>query len=151
MSNTDNIDSFGHCVVCHKNLLTKKVVGDKVVDMFLPIYNETFFLLNTGSQMQVTICTPCKSSIDLSDDKIHNNIMEAVYKGWELETKLKVDSKEMKKEDRDDYIDTIKNWNINCHSECLDKYVIQQKQIELRNIEVKDINVTMDEVKDGTR
>ena len=26
MVNTDNIDRFGHCVICHNNLLVKRIV-----------------------------------------------------------------------------------------------------------------------------
>lgn len=88
MSNTDDIDKYGHCIICHKNLLSKRVVDGKVVDMFLPTYDHTFFMLNDGSQMQTTICKPCKISTDLTDPTVHNNIMQAVQKGWDLDEKL---------------------------------------------------------------
>lgn len=88
MSNTDDIDKYGHCVICHKNLLSKRVVDEKIVDMFLPIYDHTFFMLNDGSQMQVTICKPCKNSIDLTDIDVHKDIMESVQKGWDLDKRM---------------------------------------------------------------
>lgn len=88
MSNTDNIDKYGHCVVCHKNLLSKRVVEGQVVDMFLPTYDHTFFMLNDGSQMQVTICKPCKFHTDLTDPVVHDKIMQAVQKGWDLDKRM---------------------------------------------------------------
>lgn len=141
MSNTDDIDKFGHCIICHKNLLTKRVVDGKVVDMFLPIYSDTMFLLSNGSQMQVTICKPCKESTDLNDSKIRKNIMEAIMKGWELETKLKVEEKDANftEENRKKYLDYMDKITIDQHSEYLDKYVIQTRQMELLNKSVEDI------------
>lgn len=140
--NTDDIDKFGHCVLCHQNLLTKRVVDGKVIDMFLPTYDQTTFLLNTGSQMQVTICKICKHSNDLSDPMVHDNIMEAVMKGWELETNMLVaDDKQIDwtKEKGDEYLSKMSELTINCNSENLDMYTLQNKVIQLRNIEVKDV------------
>lgn len=142
MINTDNIDRFGFCVLCHKNLLTKKVVDGKVVDMFLPIYDETIFLLNNGSQMQVTICKICKSSNDLNDPKMHSNIMDAVQKGWELETKMLVSDEKLPdwtEEKGKEYLSKMSKLNIDCHSENLDKYAIQCKSIELMKLSLEDI------------
>lgn len=139
--NTDNIDRFGHCVICHNNLLTKRVVDGKVVDMFMPIYDETIFLLNNGSQMQVTICKNCKESTDLNDSVIHEQIMEAVQKGWQLETRIKMDQDdpEWSKEKRDKYIEHMSKLDIDCHSENLDKHVIQNRQMELLNLSVEEV------------
>lgn len=142
MVNTDNIDKFGHCCVCHKNLLTKRVVDGKVVEMFTPFYDETVFLLDSGSQMQITICKTCKSSTDLNDRKIHKDIMDACMKGWELETKMLVaDDKlpDWTEEKGKEYLDTMRKLNIHCNSEKLDKYVLQQKVIELKNIKVEEV------------
>lgn len=136
--NTDNIDRFGHCVSCHKNLLTKRVVDGKIVDMFMPIYSDTTFLLSDGSQMQVTICKPCKESIDLNCPNKHEDIMEACVKGWKLETEIcKEESWSM--EDRNKYLEKVSSLNIDCNSENLDKYVIQNRSIELMKLTVEDI------------
>ncbi len=140
--NTDNIDKFGHCVVCHKNLLTKRVVDGKIIDMFLPIYSDTVFLLDNGSQMQVTICKICKESTDLNDPQVHSEIMEAVMKGWELETKMLVaDEKQpdWTEEKGKKYLDTMAQLNIDCNSEDLGKYAIQQKQIKLLKLKVDKV------------
>lgn len=148
MSNTDNIDKFGHCCVCHKNLLTKRVVDGHVIDMFLPEYDDTVFLLNNGSQMQITICKNCKEISDLSDEKLHQNIMEACMKGWELETKMLVaDEKQpdWTEEHGEKYLDKMSQLSINCNSENLDKYSLQCKVIELRNLKVEEIKSDIEE------
>lgn len=132
---TDKVDRFGHCVHCGENLLTKKVVDGQVIDMFLPTYDHTFFLLNTGSQMQVTICKSCKNSLDLNDPKAHKQIMDCVYKGWELEEKKNPGYYER---------ELSSNLSIDCHSEYLDKNVIKERQAILsgfskEGIEVKNV------------
>ncbi len=140
--NVDDIDKFGHCCVCHKNLMVKRVVDGKVADMFTPFYDETVFLLNNGSQMQVTICKTCKSANDLSDRKVHNNIMAAVMKGWELETDLLVKDEsnpEWTKEKGEQYLDNMRKLSINCNSANLDKYTLQNKIIEIRNLKVEEV------------
>lgn len=141
---TDDIDSYGHCVCCHKNLLTKRVVDGKVVDMFLPTYDETMFLLDNGSQMQVTICKPCKEVTDLSDAKVHSDIMEAVMKGWELETKMLVaDDKQpdWTAEKGQEYLDKMAERSIDCNSSDMSKYSIQQRQIEMLGMVVEDVEL----------
>lgn len=142
--NTDNIDRFGHCCLCHMNLLTKRVVDGKVIDMFLPTYSDTMFLLDNGSQMQVTICKKCKEKTDLNDTVVHFNIMEAVTKGWKLETAMLVaDEKhpEFTAEKGEKYMKKMRTLNIECHSENMDKYAIQQKQIDMLNIKVAELPI----------
>ncbi len=141
---TDKIDRFGHCVCCGDNLLTKRVVDGKVVDMFLPTYDETMFLLSNGSQMQVTICKKCKFSIDFTENEVKRNIMAAVQKGWELESNLMVadESKpEWTKEVGDKYLDTMSKLDIDCRSENLSKHIIQAKSIELAGLNIEELPV----------
>lgn len=137
----DRIDRFGHCVICAENLLVKRVVDGKLIEMFKPIYDHTFFLLNTASQMQVTVCKVCKEKFDLNDPEIQKDIMAACYKGWELETKIKVDEKEepWTEELRDKLLDERVKLSIDCHSEPLDKAVVQARQFELLKFKVKNI------------
>lgn len=140
--NTDDIDKFGHCVVCHQNLLTKRVVDGKLVDMFLPTYDETFFLLNNGSQMQVTICKTCKSSTDLFNKDVHNNIMAAVQKGWQLETKMLVADEKLSEwtlEKGKEYLDTMSKLSIDSNTDYMDKYAIQQRQMKLLKAVIKPV------------
>jgi hypothetical protein len=134
--NTDNIDKFGHCVCCHENLLTKRVVDGKVVDMFLPTYDDTIFMLNNGSQMQVTICKKCKAHTELTDPKVQANIMEAIQKGWQLEnTMLVADEKipEWTEDKGKEYLDKMAILSIDCHSENLSKFHVEQRQMKLLN------------------
>lgn len=134
---TDKIDRFGHCICCGENLLTKRVVDGRVVDMFKPTYDHTFFLLDNGSQMQVTICKMCKESTDLSNPKIQEEIMEACLKGWELEQRLLVEDErfpEWTAVEAEKYMKEKAFLNIDCHSENLDKNIIRNRQIELLNL-----------------
>lgn len=148
--NTDNIDRFGHCVVCHMNLITKRVVDGKVVEMFMPIHAETTFLLDNGSQMKVCMCKPCQEKTDLQDPVVQANIMEAVQKGWELETKILVaDEKlpEWTQEYADKYLAKMSELAIDCHSEDLAANVIQERIKEL--VCVKPIEVAIEVKGDG--
>ncbi len=82
----DRIDRFGHCCICTRNLITQKVVDGKVQEVFVPEYGDAMFLLNDGSKMQVTICKICQNTHELSDPDVQTAIMDACYKGWQLET-----------------------------------------------------------------
>ncbi len=148
LSKVERIDRFGHCCYCADNLLTKRVVDGKVVDMFLPTYDDTMFLLNNGSQMQITICKKCKSSIDLTDSGVQKEIMDACMKGWELDTQIKVDNKEIDEEQRNRILDSHYKLEIDCHSSNLDKHVIQGRALELLNIKVEEIKEEVSIVSD---
>lgn len=141
MSNTDDIDRFGHCSFCHKNLITKRVVDGKVIDMFLPEHDHTDFLLNNGSIMKVCMCKPCKESIDLNNEEVHKDIMQAVQKGWELETKLLVAGEikpQWTKEQGDKYLENMSKLDINCHADNVDKNVLEVKSRKLA-IEFREV------------
>ena len=81
----DNIDKYGHCVSCHKNLVVERAIDGKVMKVFLPDKDETEFLLDDGSKMRVCICKLCKRDMDFNDPKVNKQIMEAVINGWQLE------------------------------------------------------------------
>lgn len=132
--NVDNIDKFGHCVVCHINLCTKKVIDGKVQDVFMPIHGHTTFLLNNGSKMQVCMCKPCQKSEDLDNTNTHCNIMDAVHKGWLLETKLLVSQGEWDQKKADKYLEEMNKRSINCHIEHLAHNVIENRIKELINV-----------------
>ena len=72
-------DKFGHCVICHNNLLIEAVIDGKIQRRFKTEHSETMFLLNDGSKMRVAICTVCKPLV--SEDKFID-IMDSVYEGW---------------------------------------------------------------------
>lgn len=82
---TNNIDRYGHCCKCHRNLIVERVSDGKVIHMFTPDKEETEFLLDDGSRMRVCVCKQCKMTIDFNDEKTCDNIMEAVVNGWKVE------------------------------------------------------------------
>src|ERR1043165_3892177 len=128
--NTDNIDRFGHCVCCHKNMLTKRVVDGKVIDMFLPEHDHTDFLLDNGSIMKVCMCKPCKQNVDLTSNKVQENIMEACLKGWELETKALVADQMLPnwtEETAQYYLKKMALLNIDCHADALSPVAVQDR------------------------
>jgi hypothetical protein len=129
----DNIDKYGFCVMCHINLITKRVVDGKVIEMFLPIHGETIFLLDNGSQMKVCMCKPCQQENDLQNPAVHSNIMDAVQKGWQLETKLLVENKTWDKEHGDKYLETMSKRTIDCHCEHLAINALHNRIKELTN------------------
>lgn len=132
--NTDNIDKFGHCCVCHKNLITKRVVDGQVIDMFLPIHDHTDFLLDNGSIMKVCICKPCKENTDLCCKNKQSDIMEAVQKGWELETKALVADPaqpQWTEEFGKEYLDKMSELTIDSHADSLDKQALQRRIEEI--------------------
>lgn len=151
LSKVERIDKFGHCCYCSEYLLVKCIVDGKVIEMFKPTYDDTMFLLNDGSQMQITICKKCKESIDLENENIHSEIMDAVYKGWELET-----AKLVNDENYPNYTEDIRTKDlsimlsktINCNSENLDKFTIQNKVVEIRNLKIEEIKEEVSIVSD---
>lgn len=137
---TDKIDRYGHCVNCCKNLIVKRVVDGKVVEMFSPLHDHTEFILDNGSRMRVCICKDCKSSINLSDNNVQKDIMKAVNKGWELETKSLVkDDKfpDWTPEYGKKYLDRMAKLSIGFHSENMDDNSIVEKIKNIRG--VKDV------------
>lgn len=147
--NTDNIDKFGHCVICHRNLITKRVVDGKVIDMFVPEHDHADFLLNNGSMMKVCCCKICKNTYDLKDKDLQEEIIEACQKGWELETKILVaDEKipEWTQEHADKYLSDMGKLEIDCHAENIDKNALVVKSQELTKTFSKENKI---EVADG--
>lgn len=132
--NTDNIDRFGHCCKCHRNMIVKRVVDGKVIEMFAPEHDHTDFLLNNGSIMKVCMCKICKNSYDLNDPQVQSDIMEAVMKGWELETEklIEDESKPDWTEERGkEYLSKMEKLNIDCHADNLTHSVVRSRSMEL--------------------
>lgn len=129
--NTDDIDRFGHCVICHKNLIYKRIVDGKEMELFMPIHDHTDFMLNSGSIMKVCMCKPCKESTDLHDPLVHDSIMQAVQKGWELETKLLVENKTWEKDHGEKYLKEMAKLNIALHADNIEKRTLETKSKEL--------------------
>lgn len=75
-------DEFGHCIICHKNMLIEQVIDGKAQKRFTPDYTESQFLLSDNSKMRVAICTDCKSTLTQEQE---NDIMASVIAGWQLQ------------------------------------------------------------------
>lgn len=128
---TDDIDRFGHCVICHNNLITKRIIDGKSTEIFLPIHDHTKFMLDNGSTMEVCICKLCKESIDLSDSIVHENIMKSVQKGWELETKLLIENNTWDIHHGNKYLQDMSKLKISIHADNIENRLLEVKSQEL--------------------
>lgn len=117
MADTDDIDKFGHCVVCHRNLIVRRVVDGKVQNTLAPEFGQTEFLMNNGSRLVVCMCRICQNTYDLSDKKIQEDIMAAVEKGWDLEHKLLVANGTITEEVAKKEKENRKDFSLEMHSE----------------------------------
>ncbi len=144
ISRLERIDRYGHCVFCTKNMIVKRVVDGKVIDMFTPDHDHTEFMLDSGSIMKVCMCKKCKENVDLSRPVIHKMIMDAVQRGWELETKTLIASEahpDWTEEFGAKYLETMAKLNIDCHSSNMDKNALEVRRKELINPDVEEIKV----------
>lgn len=74
-------DLFGHCVICHKNMIIEQAIDGIVQKRYTPDYTERQFVLNDGSKMRVAMCLKdAEAQIDAKQ------IMDCVINGWERET-----------------------------------------------------------------
>lgn len=115
-------DEYGHCVLCNRNLLVPRVVGGKQIMTFTPDFEQTEFVISNKSRMVVCMCKQCKESNDLSDGKIHSNIMESVKLGWDGE----LGDNKRSPQDYD-------SLSILFHSEGIDDYVVKNRLEEMEN------------------
>lgn len=81
----NDIDKFGNCVLCHRNLVKNVVVNNKLQGVFDADKDQIFVKFNNGSCGHIAICKPCKSNTDVSADENRAAIMEQVHIGWTLE------------------------------------------------------------------
>ena len=80
-----NLDKFGNCIYCHRQLVMNRVVGGKIQTVLDPDASDSFFKLNTGSILVVPICKVCKATVDLDDPTVQAEVMVSVNEGWQLE------------------------------------------------------------------
>lgn len=113
-------DKFGHCSLCHENLLVPRVVGGKEIMTFTPDFDQTEFVISNKSKMIVCMCKACKSKADLSSATVQENIMKSVKLGWDGE---------LGEEKRQPI--GYENLSILFHSEGIDDYVIQNRLANL--------------------
>lgn len=79
-----NHDVFGHCVLCHKNLLITQVVDGKELQRFKPNHGEVEYLLDDSTKMRVCMCKDCQEGMQHTD-KERAIIMNCVIDGWKHE------------------------------------------------------------------
>lgn len=118
-------DKPGHCVNCHKNLIFKQVVDEKVVKRFSPEKTEKCFIISDGSKMNVCICKTCKVL-----DGTEEYIMNSVIKGWDVETDglVKNDSKpDWDKDKKTKYMNRMSKLKIISTAEGKDSHTIKQE------------------------
>lgn len=75
-------DRFGHCVLCHDNLMVERLIDRQRVLSLGGRATDMNVTLNDGSIMRVTICLSCKADYTVRDAK---RLMKSVIKGWERE------------------------------------------------------------------
>src|SRR3990167_2783237 len=126
-----NIDKYGHCVICHRNLIIERVVDGIVMNVFLPEKEETQFLLDDGSRMRVCICRDCKTEANLNDESTQIEIMEAVIAGWQLEVDEMVKEGKWVKEKGSEHMSKYKTRNILIHADSVSEQVVHRKRKEL--------------------
>lgn len=88
MSKAQNIDKFGHCILCHKCLLKNVVINGKQEALFDANKDEVWVQLNNGALMSISVCKPCKSQTDFNDDATKTQVLRSVQLGWQLEMDL---------------------------------------------------------------
>lgn len=81
----DNIDKFGNCVFCHRNLVKNVVLNGKIDVVFDADRDHIHCQFNNGSYTDIPVCKPCKKDLDFNAPDIREQIMEQVKLGWELE------------------------------------------------------------------
>lgn len=113
-------DKFGHCSLCHDNLLVPRVVGGKEIMTFTPDFDQTEFIISNKSRMIVCICKTCKANANLGDANIQTSIMDSVKLGWDGELG---DNKRQPM--------GYEDINILFHSEGIDDYVVQNRLANL--------------------
>lgn len=105
-------DEYGHCVLCHKNMLIDEVIDGRIQKRFTPEYTEKPYKLDDGTIMRVALCVECSNGITKKDNK---KIMDCVIKGWDRETDKLVESPaypEWTKEKKKEYMDVYKKRKI---------------------------------------
>lgn len=136
-------DKYGHCIMCHTNMILTRVVDGEEVTMLSPKYTEKEYLLDDGTKMRVAMCQKCYSHLKDNEDE-YTIVMNNVYKGWEHETKLLVEKRyrgkhgKWDKERRDKYLNTMKDLNILTKTDKLNQSDLNRKFKEHKDKVEKD-------------
>jgi len=80
-----DFDLYGHCVLCHHNMIRDEYIDGEMQTRLAAEHRMVKYLLNDGSQMNVTMCLECVNKLTDSQDEI-DLVMKSVVRGWEIET-----------------------------------------------------------------
>jgi len=114
-------DCYGHCVLCHKNMVIEQSIDGKALKRFTPEYAETEYLLDDGSRMRVAICNTCKNGLS---ELLEDDIMKCVVKGWAEEVK---GFKHWDQEKKDKYMARYGKLKIVVNSENVPQDILDKK------------------------
>lgn len=128
------VDKYGHCIICHRDMILNRVVGGKSVPMFHTDHDHTEFVINNKSKLVVCMCKICKSTIDLHDENVQKDVMKSVLNGWKMEQETLISEGKQTIKEATKIIDSHKKLDILFHSEGIDDYVINDR---LNKIEAK--------------
>jgi hypothetical protein len=81
---TIDYDLFGHCVLCHKYMLTQAVIDCQVINRFDDTFREGMVVLSDGSPMRISLCDCCYDNYTEED---YEKMYASILKGWEVEMK----------------------------------------------------------------
>ena len=112
------------CVLCNKNLVVQRIIDGESVNMLSPDFSKTSYILNTGSNIDVTICTSCKSKNDLNDDKIKDKINKAIMEGWRKESEELLNDKLWTREKGNSYLKAMNKLSVVLNCDHLSNNVI---------------------------
>ena len=133
------VDTYGHCVLCGKNMLIKQVIDGKVQERFTPDYTEAQFLLNDKSKMNVAMCQGCKNNIT---DEQHTDIMQSVISGWQVQ----VDNSDWTDEKKQAHMEKYSQLEIVSNSEDIPPDVLDNKFNTYLNSKAEPIKGVIDGV-----
>ena len=131
-----DFDKYGHCCLCHKNMLIEQVIDGKVQKRFTPDYIENQYLLSDGSKMRVAMCVDCKVNLT---DKQSNEIMQCVIKGWQVQVNELDWTDEKKKAHMDRYsqLEIVANAE-NVPQDILDVKIQEFQKAKLEQVKLKE-------------
>jgi hypothetical protein len=129
-----DFDKYGHCVVCHKNMIIKQIIDQKEKERFTSDYDETEYLLSDGSKMRVAICRNCKFELKEGHS---DKIMKTVHRGWVEEVKG-IEGWDDKK--RDAYLNKYSKLKIVCKSDNTPEDVLNDRLSEFHKKEVAHVS-----------
>jgi len=127
-----NIDVFGQCINCNKNVLEERYIDGKIQRVFVADYEEVTYLLNDESEMRVSSCRTCNDNLDGTET---DRVMKAVLDGWKHEVETYSNWSQVRK---DSYLAKYSLLKIIVRSDNKDKEVLKKIFKESRVKKLKE-------------